>query len=82
MTPNTENLVLEHLRHIRSRVDEIGAGMDDLKARMSALESAMVAVKREVVLGDETDARHQVSLDRIVKRLERIERRLELTEGQ
>jgi uncharacterized protein (UPF0335 family) len=30
-------------------------------------------------LGDETDARQQVTLDRLVERIERIERRLELT---
>jgi hypothetical protein len=35
-------------------------------------------VKREVTQGDEVDARQQVLLDRIIKRIERIERRLEL----
>lgn len=78
MTEKTENLVLEHLRHIRSKVDQIAGDMDDLKARMSSLDSSMVLVKREVNHGDEVDARQQVSLDRLVKRLERIEARLEL----
>lgn len=78
MTENTENLVLEHLRHIRGRVDQIGEDVTDLKHRMSSLESAMVSVKREVTQGDETDARQQVSIDRILARIERIERRLEL----
>jgi outer membrane murein-binding lipoprotein Lpp len=78
MNENVENLVLEHLRHIRGRVDQIADDVGDLKLRMSGLESAMNLVRREVSLGDETDARQQVTLDKIHARIERIERRLEL----
>jgi hypothetical protein len=66
MTENLDSLVLEHLRHIRGRVDQIGEDILNLKHRMSSLESAMVGVKREVTSGDETDARQQVSIDRLV----------------
>ena len=78
MTDNVENLILDHLRHMRSKIDTIADGMDDLKVRMSSLESAMVGVKREVNHGEETDARQQVSLDKLMKRIERIEQRPEL----
>ena len=78
MTENVESLIVEHLRHIRGRVDRIAEDTGDLKHRMSSLESAMVLVKREVSAGDETDARQQVSLDRLLDRIERIERRLDL----
>ena len=78
MTENVENLIVEHLRHIRGRVDRIAEDMGDLKHRMSSLESAMVLVKREVSAGDETDARQQVTLDRLLDRIDRIERRLDL----
>jgi hypothetical protein len=40
-----------------------------------------VLVKREVAAGDETDARQQLSLDRLSDRIERIERRLELADN-
>ena len=47
MNENVENLVLEHLRHIRGRVDQIADDVGDLKQRMSGLESAMNLVRRE-----------------------------------
>ena len=78
MSDNVENIGLEHLHHIRSRVDQIADDMSDLKHRMSSLESAMVSVKHEVAHGDETDARQQVTLDKIIDRIQRIEKRLEL----
>lgn len=80
MSDNIENIVLEHLRHIRNRVDQIADDMSDLKHRMSSLESAMVSVKHEVAHGDETDARQQVTIDKIIDRIQRIERRLELND--
>ncbi|MCL5979504.1 MAG: hypothetical protein M1488_02220 [Gammaproteobacteria bacterium] len=83
MTDNTENLVIEHLKAIRNELrdfrNRFDDEMDDIKTRISGLETAMVSVKREVNYGDEVDARQQVSLDRILKRLDRLERRLELT---
>jgi chromosome segregation ATPase len=80
MTAEIDSLVLEHLRHIRARVDQIADDVTDLKLRMSGLEGAMVLVKREVSHGDETDARQQMTLDRLSARIERIERRLELAD--
>jgi len=77
----TDNLVIEHLRHIRARVDQIADDVTDLKLRMSGLEGAMGRVKREVAYGDETDARQQITLDKLAARIDRIERRLELTDS-
>ncbi|MGC8591216.1 hypothetical protein [Acidithiobacillus sp.] len=83
MTDNTENLVIEHLKAIRNELrdfrNRFDDEMDDIKTRISGLETAMVSVKREVNYGDEVDARQQVTLDRILKRLDRLERRLEFT---
>lgn len=82
MTADIENLVLEHLRHIRARADQIADDVVELKLRMSGLESAMVLVKREVSHGDETDARQQITLDKLAARVERIERRLDLRDAE
>ena len=75
-----ENIVIEHLRHIRSKVDQTADDVRDLKSRMSSLEESMVSVRYEVVHCAEVDARQQLSLDKIVQRLDRIERRLDLHE--
>ncbi|MDY0331811.1 MAG: hypothetical protein RBR52_15135 [Thiomonas sp.] len=79
MTDNTENLILEHLRHIRARLDRVADDVHDLKERMSSLDESFLNVQRQIVQGVETDTRQQISLDRIVQRIERIERRLELS---
>ena len=79
MTDHVENVIIEHRRHIRARVDRIAEDMSDVKLRLPSVESAMVHVKREVSSGDETDARQQVSLDRLADCIQRIERRLDLT---
>ena len=81
MKENPDSLVLEHLRHTRGRVDQIAEDVTELMQRMTSLEGSMSLVKREVALGDETDARQQTALDRLVARIERIERRLDLREG-
>jgi len=67
MTDDQTNLVLEHLRHIRGKVDLLGDDMQDMKVRMTAMEEAMAGVNRR--------------LDRIEERVSRIERRLELAEA-
>lgn len=76
----TENIVLEHLRHIRTKVDKTADDVADLKTRMSRLESAMLSVKREVADGFEAEIRQQTTLDKLAERIQRIERRLELNE--
>lgn len=78
MSESSESLVLEHLRHIRGRVDLIADDMKEVKLRLSSLESSLSLVRREIIAGDETGARQQVSIDRIMERLERIEHRLDL----
>ncbi|HYW75477.1 MAG TPA: hypothetical protein VFA48_02480 [Gammaproteobacteria bacterium] len=77
---DTQNLVLEHLKAIQAALADARERDEELLARMASLESAMLSVKREMLHGDEVDARQQVSLDSIVRRLERIERRLEITD--
>ncbi len=83
MTSETDNLILEHLRQLRNDItnfrQQVTDDMADIKNRLSGVESGMALVTREFSFSQETDARQQVSIDKIVARIERIERRLELT---
>jgi hypothetical protein len=69
---DTSNLVLEHLSHIRAVVDDMRADMKPFMMRMGLAE-------RNVVSLQVADATQNVEIDRIKERLDRIERRLELT---
>nr|WP_242947740.1 hypothetical protein [Acidithiobacillus albertensis] len=60
-------------------VDQIANDMGDLKHRMSGLDQAMILVKRGINLSEETDARQQITLNKLAERIGRIERRLELS---
>jgi tetrahydromethanopterin S-methyltransferase subunit G len=75
-----DNLVLEHLKHIRGRVDHISEDVTELKHRLVAIERGQAKGLREYadLYGDQ--ARQQASMDRINERLDRIERRLELAD--
>ena len=83
MAEEIDNLLLEYLKALRNELrdfrNEFHTESENLKHRMSALETAMINVKREVAAGDRTDARHQVQLDQIVERIRRIEKRLDLS---
>ncbi|MGI9409891.1 MAG: hypothetical protein ACR2OV_07445 [Hyphomicrobiaceae bacterium] len=71
MADDTDNLVLEHLRHIRGRIDTMVGDIADLKLRMTNLED---------VIGRGYTALNR-RLDRHDERLERIERRLDLADA-
>ena len=62
----TENLVLEHLRHIRGAVDSVREDMREVKGRLGILANQYANLSNR--------------LDRMDGRVERIEKRLELAE--
>lgn len=74
------SVTLEHLRHIRGRVDQIADDVGELKMRMSNVEAGITRIRREVLQADETDIRQQITLDRLATRVERLERRLDLSD--
>jgi len=62
----SENIVLEHLLHIRRVVDDLRDDMHEVKSRLGILENQYASLSNR--------------LDRLDMRVERIERRLDLTE--
>ena len=73
MAEQADNLVLEHLRHIRSKADLIDEGLGRVELRLAAVEGHLASL----LLAEAG----QNSVDKIKRRLERIERRLELADG-
>ena len=73
MSADIDSLILEHLRHIRGRVDQLGEDMTIVKHRLTSLESQVAGLH-----GD--NAILQRRMDGFETRMERIERRLDLTE--
>lgn len=70
-TVEMENVVLEHLRHIRATVDEIAADLRRTNGRVSTLEFGHGASTMSL-------AEQNIEIDRLKSRLDRVERRLDL----
>ncbi|MDP2823510.1 MAG: hypothetical protein Q8O52_12655 [Sulfuritalea sp.] len=79
MTGNVENLMLEHLKRFQAGQDRIEQKLEEVIYRLGQLEVGIAGVRRDVAHGDEFDAGLGVRFDNIAKRIERIEKRLELS---
>jgi hypothetical protein len=71
MAEEANNLILEHLRHIRAVVDET---REDVKRLV--LRTGLIA--QNFATSQVSEAGQNLEIDRIEERLTRIERRLEL----
>ena len=74
MTEETSNIVLEHLRHIRGRIDGLSDDMRQVILRLGAIERHQGGTHF-------SEINQNAEFDQIKKRLERVERRLELTDS-
>ena len=76
---NVEDLILEHLRSIRSDITGMRDDIREIKQRLSNLESGIGSLKRDTAdLYSENAAQH-LRYDRLADRIEKIEKRLEFT---
>ena len=74
---NVENIILEHLRAMRGDITEIKDDVRELKGRMANLEAGQATMLQQLGHQASVSAQQHVSYDRIVERVERIEKRLE-----
>jgi uncharacterized coiled-coil protein SlyX len=72
MTEEMTNLVLEHLRHIRAKVDSTDERVGRLELRLSAVEGHLANIMV-------SEAAQNSAIDTVSRRLDRIEHRLELS---
>jgi predicted nucleic acid-binding Zn-ribbon protein len=68
------SLVLEHLRAIRAKQDEHGEALDAIRLELSSIGQQLGALTTSVYSG-------KSEIDSLRKRIERIEKRLDLAEG-
>lgn len=82
MSDNVESLILEHLKGLRSEVQTVRTEMHtefkDVKHCIASVESVIAGMKHEAadIKGDYV--RQQISLDNLIERIQRIEKRLDL----
>ncbi len=79
MTEGIENLMLEHLQRFQATLDSVQRDVREVKTRQSETHAAVLALRRDQVNDAEIVAHLQVQLDTVRDRLERVERRLDLT---
>ena len=75
---STENLVIEHLRAMRSEIASVKADTTDMRQRLCSIDTSVVDMRRNVVHLFEEIAHHQVTMDKMLERVQRIEKRLDL----
>lgn len=78
MSNQIDNLILEHLKRFQAGQDRIESKLDEVVMRLGQVEAAIAGVKGEIAHGEATDASLSIRLDTAVKRIDRIEKRLEL----
>lgn len=79
MAENIENLILEHLKRFQTAQDRIERKIDEHTNRLGRIEITASSVRRDVAHNEETWAEQSVRIDHLSERLERIERRLEIS---
>lgn len=78
MSENVDNLILEHLKRFQAGQERIERKLDEHTQRLGRLEVGLARLHAAIAGHDETSAEQSVRVDRLVERLERIERRLDL----
>jgi len=69
------------LRAIRSDVAAIRETQEEHGQRLNRIEAAIAGVRRDQASDAENVAHHSMRIDRLSERLDKIERRLELSDG-
>ena len=73
-----DNLFLENIKALRADIGGVRGAVEELQTRISRVEIRISGQRREMALDAETVAHQQATLDRFDKRIDRIERCLEL----
>lgn len=81
MSENVDNLILEHLRGMRSSQDRMEHELREIKNRITSVEAGVAGVRRDAAHDNDKIVQQQIGLDQLNERIERLEKRLELSNG-
>ena len=70
MTEETENLVLEHLRHIREKVDSNTQTLQEMKQQLFNVRDDINGLRSDLLRQERALAAVEVDIDRIKTRLD------------
>jgi len=79
VTDNVENLLLEHMKRFQATLDRIERTLGEHTSRLANLEGGQAVIVQHLAHLSAADAAQQLSSDNLSARLDRIERRLELS---
>jgi len=79
MSEKVENLMLEHLKRFQATLERIESKISELTMRQNETHSAVIGLRRDQAQDAEVAAHLQVRPDAVRDRLDRIERRIEIT---
>lgn len=78
---NIENLIIEHLRVIRADIATLKDDVREIKSRTTNIEAGIAGLKRDNAHSYSEIADQHMRYDKLAERIERIEKRLQLTES-
>ncbi len=79
MAEDVENMMLEHLKRFQATLERIERKIGELTSRIANLESGQASIIQHLGHLAAADAAQQLATDNLSARLDRIERRLELS---
>jgi low affinity Fe/Cu permease len=79
MSEKVDNLMLKHLKRFQATLERIENKISELTMRQNETHSAVIGLRRDQAQDAEVAAHLQVQLDAVRDRLDRIERRIEIT---
>jgi len=79
---NVENLIIEHLRAIRTDISSLKDDSREIKSRLTSVEQGIVGLRRDSAsqYGDIVDTHSRY--DRLAERVEQIEKRLDIADDK
>lgn len=79
MSDHVDKLILEHLRGMRGSQERIEHELREIKNRITSVEASVAGFRRDAAHDNDKIVQQQIGLDQLAERLERIEKRLEIS---